>query len=200
MAKKNGFLLGALVGAAAALFFAPKKGSELREDAGKAYDEFKENPKETLNNWKDSAVGFSTEKFNEVKEKFDSGEISADKAKEYLIEKRDAIKAKVESGELSKESVVDFFNSTKTAISEKLNSAKETAEETAEEVAEKVVEEAPFDAEESTVAEDVVSAVTAAEEKLTTTIESVTNRVSEETGKVAENVEKTVEEANSESK
>ena len=33
MSKKTGFLVGALVGAAAALFLTPKKGSELREGA-----------------------------------------------------------------------------------------------------------------------------------------------------------------------
>ena len=48
MSKKTGFLVGALVGAAAALFLASKKGSELREGAGKIYDDLKENPQETL--------------------------------------------------------------------------------------------------------------------------------------------------------
>lgn len=182
MAKKGGFLLGAFIGAGVALLFAPKKGSELREDAGKAYEEFKENPKETLNTWKDTAVDFSTEKFNEIKEKFDSGEISADKAKEYLLEKRDLIKEKVESGELSKETVLDFFNSTKTAITEKLQTAKSSTDEL-------------FDQEESDISEDVVSAVTAAEEKLGETIESVNDKVTEVTEKVDSEkiVEKTKE-------
>ena len=45
MSKKTGFLVGALVGAAAALFLAPKKGSELREEAGKIYDDLKEGKK-----------------------------------------------------------------------------------------------------------------------------------------------------------
>lgn len=129
MSKKTGFLVGALVGAAAALFLAPKKGSELREDAGKIYDDFKENPQETLNELRDNAVDFSSEKFTEIKEKFDSGEISADKAKEFLISKRDLIMEKVDSGELSKDSVVDFFNETRDAIMEKINSAKESGEE-----------------------------------------------------------------------
>ncbi len=53
MSKKTGFLVGALVGAAAALFLAPKKGSELREGAGKIYDDLKENPQETLTKWDD---------------------------------------------------------------------------------------------------------------------------------------------------
>lgn len=86
MSKKTGFLVGALVGAAAALFLAPKKGSELREEAGKIYDDLKENPQETLTGMRDTALDFSAEKFNEIKEKFDSGEISADKAKEFYFQ------------------------------------------------------------------------------------------------------------------
>ena len=97
MSKKTGFLVGALVGAAAALFLAPKKGSELREGAGKIYDDLKENPQETLTGMRDTALDFSAEKFNEIKEKFDSGEISADKAKEFLLSKRDLIMEKVDS-------------------------------------------------------------------------------------------------------
>ena len=69
MSKKTGFLVGALVGAAAALFLAPKKGSELREGAGKIYDDLKENPQETLTGMRDTALDFSAEKFNEIKEK-----------------------------------------------------------------------------------------------------------------------------------
>ncbi|MFK5241790.1 YtxH domain-containing protein, partial [Lactococcus lactis] len=56
MSKKTGFLVGALVGAAAALFLAPKKGSELREGAGKIYDDLKENPQETLTGMRDTAL------------------------------------------------------------------------------------------------------------------------------------------------
>ena len=129
MSKKTGFLVGALVGAAAALFLAPKKGSELREGAGKIYDDLKENPQETLTGMRDTALDFSAEKFNEIKEKFDSGEISADKAKEFLLSKRDLIMEKVDSGELSKDSVVDFFNDTKDAVVEKINSMKDSGEE-----------------------------------------------------------------------
>ncbi|QSE77341.1 YtxH domain-containing protein [Lactococcus taiwanensis] len=146
MSKKTGFLVGALVGAAAALFLAPKKGSELREEAGKIYDDFKENPQETLNVLKDNAVDFSADKFNEIKEKFDSGEISAEKAKEYLVAKRDMIKDKVDSGELSKDTVVDFFNETREAIMDKLNAMKESGEEL-------------FDEDESEMADEVAQVV-----------------------------------------
>ena len=145
MSKKTGFLFGALVGAAAALFLAPKKGSELREEAGKMYDDFKENPQETLSGFKETAVDFSTEKFNEIKGMFDSGEISAEKAKDYLIAKRDLIKEKVDSGELSKETVIDFFNDTRDAIVEKINTVKLSGEEL-------------FDEEESDLTDEVAAA------------------------------------------
>lgn len=50
MSKKRGnfLLLGALIGFIAGLFFAPKKGSELRRDAKNKIDEIKENPKDVL--------------------------------------------------------------------------------------------------------------------------------------------------------
>lgn len=50
MSKRRGkfLLLGALIGFIAGLFFAPKKGSELRRDAKNKLDEIKENPKEVL--------------------------------------------------------------------------------------------------------------------------------------------------------
>lgn len=50
MIKRRGnfLLLGALIGFIAGLFFAPKKGSELRRDAKNKIDEIKENPKDVL--------------------------------------------------------------------------------------------------------------------------------------------------------
>ena len=50
MSKRRGnfLLLGALIGFIAGLFFAPKKGSELRRDAKIKIDEIKENPKYVL--------------------------------------------------------------------------------------------------------------------------------------------------------
>ena len=60
MSKRRGnfLLLGALIGFIAGLFFAPKKGSELRRDAKNEIDEIKENPKDVLQGT-----------FDEVKEK-----------------------------------------------------------------------------------------------------------------------------------
>ena len=50
MSKRRGnfLLLGALIGFIAGLFFAPKKGAELRRDAKNKIDEIKENPKDVL--------------------------------------------------------------------------------------------------------------------------------------------------------
>ncbi|MEG2983953.1 MAG: YtxH domain-containing protein [Peptostreptococcaceae bacterium] len=47
--KKGRYLFfGAIIGLLAGLFFAPKKGSELRQEAKEKIDEVKENPQEVL--------------------------------------------------------------------------------------------------------------------------------------------------------
>lgn len=63
MSKKKGkyLLLGAFIGFIAGLFFAPKKGSELRKEAKEKIEEVKENPKEVLQ-----------ETFDGVKEKINT--------------------------------------------------------------------------------------------------------------------------------
>ncbi|QPS70345.1 YtxH domain-containing protein [Lactococcus garvieae] len=162
MSKKSGFLAGALIGAAAALFFAPKKGSEMREDASKMYDDFKDDPEAAINNLRD----LSADKFNDIKERFDSGEISADSAKEYLTSKRDLIKEKVDSGELSKESVIEFFNSTRDAIVDKINQAKEGTEEL-------------FDENESEITDEVVEKTAEFKEKLNDNVDKAVDKAEE---------------------
>lgn len=59
MRKRRGsfLLLGAFVGFIAGLFFAPKKGSELRKDAKNKIDEIKENPKDVLQGTIDDVKG-----------------------------------------------------------------------------------------------------------------------------------------------
>ena len=59
MSKRRGsfLLLGAFIGFIAGLFFAPKKGSELRKDAKNKIDEIKENPKEVLRGTIDDVKG-----------------------------------------------------------------------------------------------------------------------------------------------
>lgn len=176
MSKKSGFLAGALIGAAAALFFAPKKGSEMREDASKMYDDFKDDPEAALNNLRD----FSTEKFNDIKERFESGEISADSAKDYLTSKRDLIKEKVDSGELSKDSVIEFFNSTRDAIVDKINQAKEGTEEL-------------FDENESEITDEVVEKTAEFKEKLDDSADTVAEKVEDVKEDAAEAVENNVD-------
>lgn len=57
--KKGGFLLlGAILGFIFGMFFAPKKGSELRKETKEKFNDVKENPKEVLH-----------ETFNDVKER-----------------------------------------------------------------------------------------------------------------------------------
>ena len=59
MRKRRGsfLLLGAVIGFIAGLFFAPKKGSELRKDAKNKIDEIKENPKDVLQGTIDDVKG-----------------------------------------------------------------------------------------------------------------------------------------------
>lgn len=63
MGKKSGrfLIIGAIFGFIAGLFFAPKKGSELRKQAREKFNEVKENPKDVLQ-----------ETFDGVKEKINN--------------------------------------------------------------------------------------------------------------------------------
>ena len=81
MSKKRGKVLtiGVIIGFFMGIFLAPKKGSELREDAKKKIDTIKENPKDVLH-----------ETFEEVKEKV--SEIKDDLAQEKIeIEEEDIV-------------------------------------------------------------------------------------------------------------
>ena len=139
MAKKTGFLVGAILGviggAVAALATAPKEGKKLRKDVKDFYEDYKEDPKAKFDEVKDTAlnfydeksgkiVDFCTDKFNEVKEKFDNGEMSTEKVKAFLVSKKAEIKAKVDSGELSKEKVMALLAATKDKLSDKVNELK----------------------------------------------------------------------------
>ena len=81
MSKKRGKVLtiGVIIGFFMGIFLAPKKGSELREDAKKKIDTIKENPKDVLH-----------ETFEEFKEKV--SEIKDDLAQEKMeIEEEDIV-------------------------------------------------------------------------------------------------------------
>ena len=62
MFKKGGLLvvLGTLIGFIFGMFLAPKKGSDLREDAKEKFEDIKENPKKAL----DDAVENVKDKIN----------------------------------------------------------------------------------------------------------------------------------------
>jgi len=129
MAKKSrffsGVVLGAVVGAAAALLASPKKSNEFREGALNKFNEIKADPQAALNDFKDLSV----DKFTEIKDKFDSGEYSVDRARDFLIEKRDLIREKVDSGELSLDTVIDFFDKTREQLKQRFNPMDKASEE-----------------------------------------------------------------------
>ncbi len=61
--RRSGYLiLGAIIGFIVGLFFAPKKGKELREDAKEKIEEIKENPTEVLR----GTIGDIKEKMNQL--------------------------------------------------------------------------------------------------------------------------------------
>ena len=64
MSKKGGLLvvLGTLIGFTSGMLLAPKKGSDLREDAKEKFEDIKENPKKAL----DNVVGSVKEKINNL--------------------------------------------------------------------------------------------------------------------------------------
>ena len=64
--KKGGFLLlGAILGFIFGMFFAPKKGSELRKETKEKFNDVKENPKEvlheTFNGFKEKIISIKDE-------------------------------------------------------------------------------------------------------------------------------------------
>jgi gas vesicle protein len=141
MVKKAGFLtgviLGALTGATVAFLTAPKEGKKLRREVKALYQDYQTDSKATLEDVRETVhqfyddksgqfVEFSTEKFNVIKEKFDTGEISVDKVKTFLIAKKDEIKTKIATGELSKDKVLELLNATKEKIADRVTELKET--------------------------------------------------------------------------
>lgn len=73
MSRKSGkyLFLGALLGFIAGLFFAPKKGSELRREAKEKFNEVKENPKDVLH----ETLEDMKEKISSLKDESDDDDI-----------------------------------------------------------------------------------------------------------------------------
>jgi len=94
MSKKSGagkFVLGASIGAGLALLFAPKKGSELREDLKKKLDELIKKAKEV--DLEEVTEEF-TKKVEELKEEVK--ELDKEKVLEIAKEKSELLKNKAE--------------------------------------------------------------------------------------------------------
>ena len=70
MAKKTGFVVGAILGviggAVAALVTAPKEGKGFRKDVKDFYQDYKEDPKGKMTEVKDSALNFYDEKSGQI--------------------------------------------------------------------------------------------------------------------------------------
>lgn len=102
MSKKNGagkFILGAGIGAGLALLFAPKKGSELREDLKKKLDELLNKAKEV--DLEEISEEF-TKKIDELKEELK--ELDKETVLKIAKEKSEDLKTKAEELlELAKE-------------------------------------------------------------------------------------------------
>ena len=102
MSKKKGigkFVLGAGIGASLALLFAPKKGSELREDLKKKLDELVKKAKEV--DLEDFTESF-TEKVEDLKEELK--DLDKEKVLKIAKEKSEVLKNKAEELlELAKE-------------------------------------------------------------------------------------------------
>jgi len=96
MSKKNGlgkFALGAGLGAAIALLFAPKKGSELRKDIKDKFDSF-------MKKVDDLTVAEIKEEFTNKVEEIKKGIEDIDKEKVIKIAKKKGEELKVKAGEL----------------------------------------------------------------------------------------------------
>lgn len=102
MSKSNKILttllLGAAGGAAAAIFLASKTGKTVKNKVKDFVNDYKENPEAKHSEWADKAAAFknqATEKYSDVKHKFETGEISADSLVNSVKEKANAFKERV---------------------------------------------------------------------------------------------------------
>ncbi|MFC1504301.1 YtxH domain-containing protein [Spirochaetota bacterium] len=71
------FILGAVIGAAAALVFAPKSGKEIRKDLRKYFDEAEKDIEKYINEKKDEVEGYVRDSMVSLKDK--EGKASGEK-------------------------------------------------------------------------------------------------------------------------
>lgn len=77
-------------GAAAAYFLSTEKGKKLQKKAAQAYEDYRENPAEYHQKAKDKATEYTdlaVDTFNDYRQKFESGELTADEFLETVKEK-----------------------------------------------------------------------------------------------------------------
>lgn len=120
-------IIGVASGAAAAYFLSTEKGKELQKKATKAYQAYKENPSEYHQKAKDKATEYTdlaVDTFNDYKEKFESGELTADEFLEVVKEKGQA------AADFASEKVSEFTSK----VSEAVDEADDVKEETKAEV------------------------------------------------------------------
>lgn len=111
MSKKHGFLKGAFIGVGLGLLFAPKKGSETREDLKKKTNEFIEKAKE----------------------------IDYEEVKNNLLQKVDALKEELK--DLDKEKAIDLAKEKARQIAKKAEELVDLAKEKGTPVVEKAAME-----------------------------------------------------------
>ena len=137
--KQGGFVLGAIIGGAAAaitaLLYAPKSGKELREDISNEFDDFMD----TMYDYKDIAVEKGSELVEVAKETTDDIIVSLKDTSSHLKSQYNETKGKV----------TEDFQKAKTEVDKTMADVKEAAS-VGKDVATEVVEEAKTEAKKET--------------------------------------------------
>lgn len=134
-------IIGVASGAAAAYFLSTEKGKKFQKKAAKAYEAYKENPAEYHQKAKDKATEYTdlaVDIFNDYRQKFESGELTADEFLDTVKEKGKA------AADFASEKVSEFTSK----VSEAVNETEEAKEEPKAEVDDIIIdytqdEEAP---------------------------------------------------------
>lgn len=185
MKKRNVFVLGAVLGAAAVAFLTPKSGKEMQKELLKKADDIQtkikdvevedvkeafvhklDEIKDLINNfdWESSKADLET-KVNDVKAKLNDMALRLDEAKENLKDEAQLVQDDLEESftiviDAVKENTKDLVNEVKTAVTSITDDAKFVAADVADEV--------------KSVASDVVDIATTQEQNENQTEENQT--------------------------